>query len=60
MPPQYSMPPQQPALELATDAVRAIHELREECRARGIEYSIAESAEQLTDKIREARDRVEQ
>jgi hypothetical protein len=55
-----AMPPQQPALELASDAVRATHELREECRALGIEYSIAESAEQLTDKIRAARDHAEQ
>ena len=51
--PLQTMPPQ-PALELASAAVRATHELREECRKLGVEYSISECAEQLADKVQAA------
>ena len=47
-----AMPPEQPALELVSATVRAIHDLREQCRTLGIEYSIAETSEQLTEKLR--------
>ena len=51
-----TMPPQ-PALELASATVRTTHDLREECRTLGIEYSISESAQQLADKLQAARER---
>ena len=47
--------PLQPALELASAAVRTTHELREDCRKLGVEYSISECAEQLADKLQAQR-----
>jgi hypothetical protein len=50
-----AMPPEQPALEHASAAVHMTHDLREQCRALGIEYSISESADQLQEKLHAAR-----